>query len=157
MRGHPLPWAAAWGLLAALVVNDWAMKRFLVGPPWLRGKLSDVAGLALCGTLVSIGAHVLASDRRSRAALVTAGWLAIGGAFVAVKTSAASALALAAWWPWPDALGRPVIVSDSTDLIALPALALGLGLGERMWGTLSRLGPWNTAAVGHDREGRGDG
>lgn len=135
MRARWLPWAAAWGLLAALVLNDWAMKRFLVGPGWLRGKLSDVAGLALCGIVACACARAPATGQQSRHALVAAGVLAVVSAFVAVKTSAASAFALAAWWPWPSAWGRPIIVCDPTDLVALPALALGVVLGERMWGT----------------------
>ncbi|MBI1945964.1 MAG: hypothetical protein HYS27_09725 [Deltaproteobacteria bacterium] len=135
-------------------MNDWAMKRLLVGPGWLRGKLSDVAGLALCGILACACARALATGRRSRHALVPMWTLAAAGAFVAVKTSAASALALAAWWPWPSAWGRPVIVSDPTDLVALPALALGVVLGERMWGARSGLGRWGMGDVGNDRERR---
>jgi hypothetical protein len=132
---HPVPLAA----LLVLLVNDWLIKPSALAPGWLSGKLSDVAGL-LAAPLVATAAvdcalwllarlSPLAVDfslRRGRlygaAALVAAG-------FAAVKTSAPAALALerAADWIGFDWS----VVSDPSDLVALPAVALAVWLGRR--------------------------
>lgn len=128
---HP----AALAALASLVVNDWWAKRAC--PGWLTGKLSDVAGLiaaplALSAALgcaawlaAALGKSIDPSLRPRRLWLALA---AIAVPFIAAKTSAAAAGALA------EALallgGRPRIVRDPSDLLALPALGVAWWIGR---------------------------
>ncbi len=131
------PWALA--ALATLVANDWVAKPALAGvrwASWATGKLSDVAGLALAPVALTaaIGvalalARALGAPvdpalrlRRLRSAVVV-----VGLGFVACKTSPRAADAVA------QALaalgGRPRIVCDPSDLLALPALAAAWHIG----------------------------
>jgi hypothetical protein len=131
---HPLPLAA----LIVLVANDWLAKPSAAVPDWLSGKLSDVAGLLLaplCATalfdcalwlVARLGPSLDFSLHRGRLHGVA---IACGAAFTAVKLSpaAASALERAAGWIGLDWR----VVTDPSDLIALPALAIAVWLGRR--------------------------
>ena len=110
---HPL-WIAA---LALLVLNDHVLKGAEVLPWAVTGKLSDVAGLLVAPALLAALLGL-----RSRRALLAA-HLLTGGVFAAINLSAAAAGAfegVMALTPFPWA-----ILVDPTDLLALPALALG--------------------------------
>lgn len=104
--------------LAVLLLNDCILKYEY--PGWLTGKLSDFAGLFLVGGLV-----VIAAPRRPAWVL-----LVLAAMFV--------------WWKSPASRGfielvniaeaagiRVVRTMDMTDLVALPALALGFAVLER--------------------------
>jgi hypothetical protein len=128
---HP----AALLALVVLVGNDWWAKR--VCPGLLTGKLSDVAGLVVAPLALSaawgcarwlaaaLGGRVDPSLGRRRLALCLA---AVALPFVAAKTSPAAARALAEGLALLG--GRPRIVCDPTDLLALPALAGAWWLGR---------------------------
>ena len=109
---HPL-WL---GSLAVLVLNDHVLKGSGLLPGVVTGKLSDFAGLVVAPALLA----ALVGVRGLR------GWLlahaAVGLVFSAIKLSASAA---ALWSAVMAAVGFPwVITLDSTDLFALPALAL---------------------------------
>lgn len=119
----PLPLAA----VAVLVANDWWWKPAGALPPWLTGKVSDVAGvfvLPLVLTAVTalvlraaarLGAPVDWTLRRRRLAIAIAVTAAL---LAATKLSPAIADQIAAL------LGaRARIVADPGDLVALPVLA----------------------------------
>lgn len=131
---HPVTLIA----LLVLVANDWLAKPSAAVPAWLAGKLSDVAGLA-AAPLVATAAVDCALWAFARFAprldfslgrgrLFTALAVCAGG-FAAVKLSPAAA----------DALERAVgrlgldwrVVSDPSDLVALPAVAIALWIGRR--------------------------
>ncbi|MFB6262413.1 MAG: hypothetical protein ABEL76_02130 [Bradymonadaceae bacterium] len=115
---HPT-WLAA---LILLVVNDHVLKP-TGWAPVVTGKLSDVAGLIVAPVLLA----VILRCRTSRAV-----WGA--GAIVAVVFSAInlSASAASAWSHVPGLLGfRWETTVDPTDLLALPAIPLGLRIFER--------------------------
>jgi hypothetical protein len=131
---HPVPLLA----LLVLLANDWLAKPSAVLPGWLAGKLSDVAGL-LAAPLVAtaaldcalwlaarLGSRIDFSLHRARLHVAA---LAGGAAFAAVKLwpAAARALERAASWAGLDWS----VVSDPTDLVALPALAVAVWLGRR--------------------------
>ena len=107
-------WLAA---LALLGVNDHLLKGAGLLPGALTGKLSDFAGMLVAPVLL---AAIL--GLRSRRGLL---WChaAVGAVFAAIKVSPAAADA----WSWLMGLVGPawVITVDPTDLLALPALALG--------------------------------
>lgn len=113
---HPAWWLA----LALLVANDHLFKGAGVLPPWLTGKLSDFAGMLVAPAVLA--ALLRTRTRRGFAAA----HLAIGGWFAAVNLVPAAARAweglfAATPFPWR-------ITVDPTDLVALPALALGFAL-----------------------------
>jgi hypothetical protein len=107
-------WLAA---LAVLGVNDHLLKGAGLLPGALTGKLSDLAGMLVAPALLAALLGL-----RSRRGLLLA-HLAIAAVFAAIKLSPAAADA----WSWVMGLvGVPwVITVDPTDLLALPALALG--------------------------------
>ncbi len=131
---HPVTLAA----LLVLVANDWLAKPGSFLPGWLTGKLSDVAGL-------------LAAPLVATAALDCALWLAarLGpaldfslrrGRLVAAAAACAAGFAAVKLWPaaaqaleWSAArIGLDWrVVSDPTDLVALPAVAAAIWLGRR--------------------------
>lgn len=142
---HPVVLAS----IAVLAVNDHVLKQAF--PGLVTGKLSDLAGLAFFPILlVAIGELVWAVTDRWRGpterALVMAA-AAVAAGFVAVKTTAAGAL-LFGWslgvaqWPvaalgavlagsLPSAPAPAHVVVDPTDLVALPAVLVGLAVGTR--------------------------
>jgi len=103
--------------LAVLGVNDHLLKGAGLLPDVLTGKLSDFAGMLVAPVLLAALLGL-----RSRRGLLLA-HLAIAAVFAAIKLSPAAADA----WSWLMGLvGMPwVITVDPTDLLALPALALG--------------------------------
>lgn len=126
--------------IVTLVVNDRLLKD--EWPGLVSGKLSDAAGLFLLGALGFDALDRLGAGARSRLALVAA----VAVTFTAVKTiPSATAVARAVsqalldvvgavlgWLPLIPADGAHVqIVTDPTDLLMLPALALPLLLPSR--------------------------
>lgn len=110
---HPL-WL---GSLAVLVLNDHVLKGAGLLPGVVTGKLSDVAGLVVAPALLA----ALVRVRGPR------GWMlahvAVGLVFSAIQLSTVAA---SLWSGAMAAVGFPwVITRDPTDLLALPALALG--------------------------------
>jgi hypothetical protein len=103
--------------LAVLGVNDHLLKGAGLLPGVVTGKLSDVAGMLVAPALLAALLGL-----RSRRGLLLA-HLAIAAVFAAIKLSPAAADA----WSWLMGLvGMPwMITVDPTDLLALPALALG--------------------------------
>jgi hypothetical protein len=132
---HPVTLVA----LVALVVNDWVLKPG-PAPVWLVGKLSDVAGL-IAAPLVATAALDAALWLAARAGLarrvdfslgpgrLVAAAAACGAAFAAVKLSPTAARALEHATGWVGLDWH--VVSDTTDLLALPALAGALAIGWR--------------------------
>ncbi len=137
---HALPLAA----LAVLVLNDHVGKRAF--PGWITGKLSDVAGMVFFPLLLQAAGEIaLAAAGRawgpSRRALLAA-VIATGVVFGLAKTwTPANDLVRAGaglvHWPaqlaWAALHGvpaprpaRPALVQDASDLLALPALLLGM-------------------------------
>lgn len=117
MIRNRLPWLARpWFLVAVLLLalNDHLFKATWPGP--VTGKLSDVAGLVVVATLVSV--------------LVGPGpgTVLAGVAFLALKTVPGVAEAVA------PLLGGGVTLRDPTDLVALLAL-------PPLWVVLRRRGP----------------
>lgn len=105
------------GALAVLGINDHLLKGAGVLPGALTGKLSDFAGMIVAPVLL---AAVL--GLRSRRGLLHC-HIAVGLVFALINLSPACADA----WSWLMGLvGFPwAITVDPTDLLALPALALG--------------------------------
>lgn len=105
------------GALAVLAVNDHLLKGAALVPAGLTGKLSDIAGMLVAPTLL---AAIL--GLKSRRGLLHC-HIAVGLVFAAINLSPAAADA----WSWLMGLvGFPwAITVDPTDLLALPALALG--------------------------------
>lgn len=103
--------------LAILALNDHLWKGAGVLPGVVTGKLSDVAGLFLAPALMAALLGV-----RSRRGLVLCS-AAVGLVFSAINLSPACADA----WSWLMGLvGFPwTITVDPTDLLTLPAIALG--------------------------------
>lgn len=131
---RPVPLAA----LAVLLLNDWVLKRWDAAPAVLTGKLSDVAGLVFAPLLVTAVLDVVLMvaaragapvDFRLGPRRLLAAVLAVGALFAAVKLSPAAAAALVAAAGSVGLDWR--IVSDPTDLLALPALGVALWVGRR--------------------------
>jgi hypothetical protein len=131
-----------------LVVNDHLLK--IAAPGLVTGKLSDFAGLAFFPLLV-VGVWEVAASRLGtwsgpRWRPLVCATLATGATFALVKTTtegasvfgtavgsvqwmAASLAAMVTSGPTPAL--RPVgVVRDPTDLIALAALAVAIGVGS---------------------------
>jgi hypothetical protein len=135
---HPLALAA----VAVLVANDhwWKASH----PGWWTGKLSDIAGLAFFPLLVLVIAErVVASRARALALAITV--TATGFAWVKTVPVASAlfghVLGVA---QWPGAAivalwhGTPIagpiaagVVTDPTDLLALPAVAVAVIVARR--------------------------
>lgn len=125
--------------IAALLINDHVFKNTLSRSlPWLTGKLSDFAFLALA-PLVALSMYECVAQRREpyRRAVVLGAIAAVGSVFVAIKLSPSCARAVGALWGLVQApfrrgswIAAPITV-DPTDLVALPALALGLWVERR--------------------------
>src|SRR5260221_288138 len=113
---HPAWWAS----LIALLLNDHLLKGAGLIWPALTGKISDFAGLVVSVLLRGQSRRVFAFSH-----------LAVGGAFSALKLSEPCATA---WCGIGSLLGCTwKVVSDPTDLIALPMLAVSLWLfGPRL-------------------------
>jgi len=128
---HPVALAA----MLLLVVNDWILKPRL-GPSFITGKLSDLAGLAAAPVVLTalIGLVLLAArklgaavDPRLTHRRLVLAIAATGAVFAAIKLSPR-----AAGW-FTDALGviRPATVHlDRTDLACLPMLAVAYWIGR---------------------------
>lgn len=128
---HPVSLLA----IGVLVVNDWVLKPRL-GPSFVTGKLSDVAGLAVAPVILTalIGLVLLAAaklgvrvDPRLTQRRLVLATVATGVVFAAIKLSARAA----SWFT--DALGviRPATVHlDRTDLACLPMLAIAYWIGR---------------------------
>ncbi len=114
------------GCLLLLIVNDHLLKARFHNA--ITGKLSDVAGLAfvpvLLVAMVEFGCWIL--RRRSPgqpAALAFSGFaVAIGFAAVQTVPAATDMYRSLAGLPWS---GQSSVVADVTDLVALPAVAVG--------------------------------
>jgi hypothetical protein len=113
---HPAWWAA----LAILLVNDHYLKGAGVLAGVLTGKLSDFSGLLMAPVVL---AAVLAPRRRWAFSLAH---VALAVAFALLKLSPAVAAAWCALGAWFGATWQ--VVSDPTDLLALPMLALSYRL-----------------------------
>ena len=139
-RIHHPAFAAA---IATLIVNDRLFKEQL--PGLLSGKLSDAAGLFLIGALGFDALDRLGAGVRSRLAF----GMGVALPFIAAKTiPAATAIvrdvsaavldivgAALGWLPLIPSDGSQVqIITDPTDLLMLPALALPLLLSSRSAG-----------------------
>lgn len=105
------------GALAVLGVNDHLLKGAGILPGGLTGKLSDFAGMIVAPALLA----ALLGVRSGRGLLHC--HIAVGLVFALINLSPACADA----WSWLMGLvGFPwTITVDPTDLVALPALALG--------------------------------
>jgi len=130
--------------LAVLLFNDHLFKE--IGPTWLSGKLSDLAGLVVAPL---IGSVLLAAATRRLGQQVQSRWplvlavLATGCGFAAVKLlpPAADTYRLGLGylqWPFSAAASvpnlppiRPVqMVADASDLLALPMLLVPLWIAR---------------------------
>lgn len=119
--GHPAWWLA----LALLLTNDHYLKGAGLVTPLLTGKLSDFAGMLVAPAL---GAAALAP--RSLSAFAFA-HLAVGTLFTALKLSPGCADVWCALGAMSGLTWR--VVSDPSDLIALPTLGLSYWLfGARL-------------------------
>lgn len=132
---HPASIAA----LALLLINDHVFKSSLSRAlPWLCGKLSDFAFLALA-PLVALSLYecVARGPERHRRAVVLGAMATVGAAFVAIKLSPACAQRVGALWGLLQApfrrglwIAAPITV-DPSDLLALPALVVALWVEPR--------------------------
>lgn len=135
--------------IALLIVNDHVLKAAY--PGLVTGKLSDFAGLMFFPLLLSAASEQL-GFRRGMATVIAA-TVVTGLVFAAIKVSPAagelyrSALASLQWPirvlcaviagdPVPP-VGQVQLTADRTDLIALVALAVPLGLAHRQPGAPS--------------------
>ena len=113
---HPAWWAA----LLVLLLNDHYLKGAAVLTPLLTGKLSDFSGLMMAPVVLAA-----TLGPRSRGAFALS-HLAVGSVFAALKLSAPCA---ALWCGLGGLLGlKWRVVSDASDLFALPMLGLSYWL-----------------------------
>jgi hypothetical protein len=116
--------------IALLIVNDHWLKAAHGG--WLTGKLSDAAGLAFFPLLLAVLVDVIARGRLAVRPLVTACALVTAAVFALVKTWPLATLAYRHALGFFQALatGEPPFtvdaVTDPTDLLALPCVALSI-------------------------------
>lgn len=140
---HPITVVA----LALWAINDHVLKGW--GPAVLTGKLSDVAGLVVCPTVLLGMLEWCAprSLRRHRRAALAASCVAIGALLVGLELSRPVELAyqhvlgsaqfvargLVAWLSGGVAPAYALVrtTPDVTDLLTLPALAVPGWLGRR--------------------------
>jgi hypothetical protein len=161
---HPASLAA----LGLLLVNDHVLKAALPGP--VTGKLSDLAGVVLFPILLWSAAElVLVSLGRWRgpsARTVAAAATASTAIFLAIKTLPPAAigagwlLGVAQWslsLPLRLVAGAPLppivpasIVVDSTDLIALPFVAVAIWIGRSRMASVRRETPRPHRPAGHE-------
>jgi len=124
-------------LVLVTALNDHWGKALWPGP--VTGKVSDLAGLGFFPiALVGVGellAVPLGTSARARVKAVAAAALMTGAVFVAIKWSATAS----AWYQttvqslW-QSFGVTIVVHnvvDPSDLLALPALALPIGMTLR--------------------------
>ncbi|MEZ4403193.1 MAG: hypothetical protein R3B06_24425 [Kofleriaceae bacterium] len=130
----PVPLAA----LAVVALNDWWWKSSGTMPGWLTGKLSDVGGVLAVPLVMTAGVDLalwalaaagLRVDWTFRRGKLAAAIAVTVAAVVATKLSAPVAAAVTA-----VVGGR--IVTDPSDLVALPALGVTWWHGRR---TLARV------------------
>jgi len=146
LLSHPLAVAA----VIVLALNDHLLKA--VAPGFVTGKLSDVAGLVFAPLLVTSIVEIVALglDRQppDRRRLVIVSIIATGLAFALVKTTPpgtaifAWSLGIAQWLAgagpiFGTAPHATAVLTDPSDLIALPALAAASWVAAR---TVSRAG-----------------
>lgn len=135
---HPV-W---WGALALLAFNDHVLKGSPLLPEAVTGKLSDLAGLVVAPLLFA----TLIRARSRRAMLAC--HVAVGAVFGAIQVFTVAA---DAWSALMGLVGAPwVIVSDPTDLLALPALLVSwrvLVPATRASAGWARMGAERVAAV----------
>ena len=114
------------GCLLLLIVNDHFLKARFHNA--VTGKLSDLAGLAfvpvLLVAIVEFGCWVLRRNCPRQASAVACAGFAVAIGFAAVQTvpPATDAYRWLAGLAWS---GQSSVVPDVTDLIALPAVAVG--------------------------------
>lgn len=125
--------------LALLLINDHVFKSALSREhPWLCGKLSDFAFLALAPVFaLSLYECVARGREPHRRAVVLSAMASVGAVFVAIKLSPACAATVGALWGLLQApfrhgrwIAAPITV-DPTDLLALPSLATALWVERR--------------------------
>ena len=118
--------------LIALVFNDHVWKG--VGPGWLTGKLSDVAGLVVLPVALAALANLVlgprVAGRRGRRRVAAASIAVVGIGFASVKSSPELADVYSSSLTGLHELLRGngsrllLVRADRTDLMALPALAV---------------------------------
>jgi hypothetical protein len=142
---HPMALCA----IGFLLLNDHVLKA--VAPSPITGKLSDIAGLAFF-PLVLVGIWEVAAAVRGR--WIRPGWISLtvsiavtAVVFTLVKTTSEGSFAFG-WtiggmqWPVVSAVSilvgqqapplvASVVVTDPTDLVALPALVVSALVGSR--------------------------
>ncbi|SDZ20693.1 Catechol 2,3-dioxygenase [Amycolatopsis xylanica] len=109
---HPL----TIGATAVLLLNDHVFKQ--AWPGLVTGKLSDVAGLVVAPPVLGLLLGLFLADRIGAAVAV----VLTGAGFAVVKLTSAGAEAASAVWSGIN--GPSVVLADSSDLVALPALGL---------------------------------
>lgn len=120
------------GCLLLLVVNDHALKARFHNSA--TGKLSDVVGLALFPVLVvalvEVGCWMLGRQGPARHQLLVIAAIGTAIGFTAVQTLpwATDVYRSLAGIPWS---GQSSVVADVGDLMALPAVAVGVYLDRR--------------------------
>jgi hypothetical protein len=123
---HPIALAA----IAIMIANDHWLK--YAHPSTLTGKLSDFAGLTFFPLLVLIVFDLVWPERRAKTAIAAAALTAVIFALVKVVPLATELYRHAlgfAQSPWSPA---PVeAVTDPSDLVALPCVALAILIAYR--------------------------
>jgi hypothetical protein len=112
--------------LAVLLINDHVLKD--AWPGVITGKLSDFAGMLMFPPVLAV---VLAMFLPKVSARLIAGSavIATGVCFAALKVSPVVAELASRAWSVPN--GPSAVLADSTDLVALPTLALAWAVWQR--------------------------